>query len=74
MWEAPFQRLAGERVAVTGGRTADAVAILDAAGVDVVEADDIESALRTHAPGEVMVACNYPAFRRISKQFRGGTH
>jgi hypothetical protein len=61
-------------VAVTGGRTADAVAILDAAGVDVVEAPDIESAVRTHAPGEVMVACNYPAFRRISKQFRGGTH
>jgi len=74
MWEAPFQRLAGERVAVTGGRTADAVAILDAAGANVVEAPDIESAVRAHAPGEVMVACNYPAFRRISKQFRGGTH
>ncbi|GAA5029191.1 MurT ligase domain-containing protein [Terrabacter aeriphilus] len=73
MWEAPFERLAGQRVGVTGGRTADAVAILEAAGVHPVEAPDIESALGTQPPGEVMVACNYPAFRRISKQFRGGT-
>ncbi len=74
MWEAPFQRLAGRRVAVTGGRAADAAAVLDAAGVEVVEGADIESAVRTHAPGEVIVACNYPAFRRISKHFRGGSH
>jgi UDP-N-acetylmuramyl tripeptide synthase len=72
MWEAPFERLAGRRVGVTGGRTADATAVLDAAGAEPVEAADIESAVRAHPPGEVMVACNYPAFRRISKQFRGG--
>lgn len=73
MWEAPFQRLAGHRVAVTGGRTPDAVAILESSGVDVVEAPDLESAVRRHAPGEVIVACNYPAFRRLSKHLRGGT-
>ncbi|TQM62965.1 Mur ligase family protein [Humibacillus xanthopallidus] len=74
MWEAPFHRLAGREVYVTGGRRADGLAILDAAGVTVREAPDLESAVTGHAPGEVVVACNYPAFRRISKQFRGSTH
>ena len=60
-------------MAVTGGRTPDAVAILESSGVDVVEAPDLESAVRRHAPGEVIVACNYPAFRRLSKHLRGGT-
>ena len=74
MWEAPFQRLAGQQVHVTGGRRADGVAILEAAGVEAREAADLESAVTGHARGEVLVACNYPAFRRISKQLRGGTH
>jgi UDP-N-acetylmuramyl tripeptide synthase len=74
MWEAPFQRLAGQVVYVTGGRRADGLAILGAAGVEAREAPDFESAVTSHAPGEVVVACNYPAFRRISKQFRGSTH
>ena len=73
MWEAPFQRLAGQVVQVTGGRRADGLAILEAAGVEAREAPDFETAVTSHAPGEVIVACNYPAFRRISKQFRGGT-
>ena len=73
MWEAPFQRLAGQEVYVTGGRRADGLAILGAAGVEAREAPDLESAVTSHAPGEVVVACNYPAFRRISKQFRGST-
>ena len=74
MWEAPFQRLAGQVVQVTGGRRADGLAILEADGVDAREAPDFETAVTSHAPGEVIVACNYPAFRRISKQFRGSTH
>ena len=74
MWEAPFRRLAGQQVHVTGGRRADGVAILEAAGVEAREAPDLESAVTSHARGEVLVACNYPAFRRISKQLRGGTH
>jgi UDP-N-acetylmuramyl tripeptide synthase len=73
MWEAPFQRLAGRTVVVTGARRADGLAILDAAGVVVQEAPDLASALLGHPPGEVVVACNYPAFRRISKQLRGST-
>ena len=32
MWEAPFQRLAGQQVHVTGGRRADGVAILERPG------------------------------------------
>ena len=74
MWEAPFQRLAGREVHVTGGRRADGLAILDAAGVVAREAEDVETAVQANEPGEVIVACNYPAFRRISKQFRGSTH
>ena len=74
MWEAPFQRLAGQVVQVTGGRRADGLAILEADGVEAREAPDFETAVTSHAPGEVIVACNYPAFRRISKQFRGSTH
>lgn len=70
MWESPFERLAGQEVAVTGGRTADAVAILDAAGVSTVEAPDIAAAVASRPAGEVLVACNYPAFRRLSKQLR----
>ncbi|MCU1537661.1 MAG: hypothetical protein JWP82_2012 [Humibacillus sp.] len=73
MWEAPFHRLAGRTVRVTGGRRAEGLAILDAAGVVVHEAPDLESAVAGNPPGEVLVACNYPAFRRISKQLRGGT-
>jgi UDP-N-acetylmuramyl tripeptide synthase len=71
MWEAPFDRLAGREVGVTGGRTADVLAILDEAGVAAVPAGDVLDAIRGRRPGEVVVACNYPAFRRLSKQFRG---
>jgi lipid II isoglutaminyl synthase (glutamine-hydrolysing) len=74
MWEAPFHRLAGHEVSVIGGRLADGLAILTEAGVRAREAADLESAVTSHAPGEVVVACNYPAFRRISKQLRGSTH
>ena len=73
MWEAPFQRLAGRAVFVTGGRRAEGLAILDAAGVIVQEAPDLEAALAGNPVGEVVVACNYPAFRRISKHLRGST-
>lgn len=72
MWEAPFERLAGREVAVTGGRAADALAILAAAGVGTVELPGAVEAITSRPPGEVIVACNYPAFRRISRALRGG--
>jgi UDP-N-acetylmuramyl tripeptide synthase len=72
MWEAPFERLAGREVCVTGGRSPDALAILEAAGVPAVEAGDAVSAITSRDRGEVLVACNYPAFRRISKLLRTG--
>jgi UDP-N-acetylmuramyl tripeptide synthase len=78
MWEAPFERLAGRTIPVTGGRSADALAVLDAAGVTGREVADpvqavtgVEKASTNSA--EVVVACNYPAFRRLSRQFRAGT-
>jgi UDP-N-acetylmuramyl tripeptide synthase len=78
MWEAPFDRLAGRVVPVTGGRSADALAVLDAAGVTGHEVADPAQAvtaadLADRITDEVVVACNYPAFRRLSRQFRAGT-
>ena len=77
MWEAPFERLAGRKIPVTGGRAADALAVLDAAGVTGLEVPDAARAVAEVdlTPGnsdEVVVACNYPAFRRLSRQFRAG--
>jgi hypothetical protein len=77
MWEAPFTRLAGRTIPVTGGRAADALAVLDAAGVTGLEVPDAARAVAEVdlTPGisnEVVVACNYPAFRRLSRQFRAG--
>jgi UDP-N-acetylmuramyl tripeptide synthase len=74
MWEAPFGRLSGRSLPVTGGRAADALAVLEAAHVDGVEFPDASDAIAAAAgegsAGEVIVACNYPAFRRLSKHFR----
>jgi UDP-N-acetylmuramyl tripeptide synthase len=72
MWEAPFERLGDREVAVTGGRASDALAVLAAAGVPAVEMSEATGAIRSRPPGEVVVACNYPAFRRISRQLRDG--
>lgn len=77
MWEAPFTRLAGRTIPVTGGRAADALAVLDAAGVTGYEVIDPELAIRevdvgSSGTSEVIVACNYPAFRRLSRRFRAG--
>ncbi len=73
MWESPFERLEGREVRVTGGRSADAVAVIDAAGVGTRVLPDIASAVEGLPIGDVLVACNYPAFRRLSRQLRGGT-
>jgi lipid II isoglutaminyl synthase (glutamine-hydrolysing) len=70
MWEAPFARLADREVCVTGGRSPDVLAILEAAGVRAVEVPDASAAVASRRPGEVLVACNYPAFRRISRSLR----
>jgi UDP-N-acetylmuramyl tripeptide synthase len=67
MWEAPFSQLAGGTVPVTGARAADAGAVLEAAGVPSAEHADARAALRACPPGEVLVLCNYPAFRRLSR-------
>ena len=64
-------------IPVTGGRSADALAVLDAAGVAGVEVPDAAQAVAEVSVAgaevdEVVVACNYPAFRRLSRQFRAG--
>ena len=75
MWEAPFRRFAGRSLPVTGGRAADVLAVLEASEVDGVEYPDALDAIAAATAGdgaarEVILACNYPAFRRLSKQFR----
>jgi UDP-N-acetylmuramyl tripeptide synthase len=77
MWEAPFDRLADRAIPVTGGRAADALAVLDAAGVRATEVADPAAAVGLAErvgsdTDEVIVACNYPAFRRLSRTFRAG--
>jgi UDP-N-acetylmuramyl tripeptide synthase len=72
MWEAPFERLVGREVCVTGTRAADALAILGAAAVPAVEEPDARAAIASRDAGEVLVACNYPAFRRLSRLLRAG--
>jgi UDP-N-acetylmuramyl tripeptide synthase len=77
MWEAPFERLAGRVVPVTGGRSADALAVLDAAGVTGREVLDPAHAIAAadlagRTTNEAIVACNYPAFRRLSRLLRTG--
>ena len=78
MWEAPFERLVGRTIPVTGGRSADALAVLDAAGVGAVEVSDAATAVRSVEPpderpvDQVLIACNYPAFRRLTREFRAG--
>jgi hypothetical protein len=51
--------------------------VLDAAGVTGREVADPAQAVAAvdlaDPAGEVVVACNYPAFRRLSRQFRAGT-
>jgi lipid II isoglutaminyl synthase (glutamine-hydrolysing) len=73
MWEAPFDRLRGVTVPVTGGRAEDVLAVLDAAGVGSRYAPDVDALVRTLPAGEVLVACNYPAFRRLSRLLRSRT-
>ncbi len=70
MWEAPFGRLAGRRITITGGRSADVAALLDAWRVPHDEVPDALAAIGAQPEGEVLVACNYPAFRRLSRQLR----
>ena len=72
MWEAPFDLLRGRRVAVTGARRADALALLAASGVEAGEYADARDAVASQPAGDVIVACNYPAFRRLSRAWRGG--
>ncbi len=70
MWEAPWQRLSGRFVSVSGGRAADVVACLRAGGVTTNVATDVLDAVAVHPPGQVVVACNYPAFRRLTRRLR----
>lgn len=70
MWEAPFGRLVGHPVQVTGSRALDAMAVLEAAGVIADQAPDLHRAVLAMPPGDVLVACNYPAFRRVSSLLR----
>jgi lipid II isoglutaminyl synthase (glutamine-hydrolysing) len=70
LWEAPWERLQGRAVRVSGARAYDVRACLESAGVATVGHRDVLEAVRAEAPGDVVVACNYPAFRRLTGRLR----
>lgn len=70
IWEAPWERLRGRTVRVSGERSFDVRACLEAAGVHTIGHDDVLDAVRAEAPGDVLVPCNYPAFRRLTARLR----
>ena len=65
LWDVPFERLAGRRVAASGDRSRDLAVRLRYAGVDHQRIDDPIAAIRAVGPGPVDVAANYTALRDI---------
>jgi UDP-N-acetylmuramyl tripeptide synthase len=70
LWEAPWEQLADRSIAVSGLRAADVVACLEPAGVRTTVAHDVLEAVSMQPPGQVVVACNYPAFRQLTRRLR----
>ena len=65
LWDVPFERLAGRRVAASGDRCRDLAVRLKYAGVEYRRIEDPLDAVRALGPGPVDVAANYTALRDI---------
>ncbi|GAC1315491.1 MAG: MurT ligase domain-containing protein [Acidimicrobiales bacterium] len=65
LWDVPFERLAGRRVAASGDRCRDLAVRLRYAGVEHQRITDPIAAIRAVGPGPVDVAANYTALRDI---------
>jgi lipid II isoglutaminyl synthase (glutamine-hydrolysing) len=70
LWEAPWDRLRGHPVTVSGTRALDVLSCLEASGVAADHVPDPVEAVRRQPPGEVVLACNYPAFRQLRVRLR----
>jgi UDP-N-acetylmuramyl tripeptide synthase len=66
LWDVPFERLAGRRVAASGERSRDLAVRLSYAGVDFVRIDDPVEAIAALGPGAVEVGANYTAMRQLN--------
>jgi UDP-N-acetylmuramyl tripeptide synthase len=69
LWDVPFERLLGRRVAIAGERRADLAVRLIYAGVTFDEAGDVPGALALVGPGSVDIIANYTPFLEIAKRF-----
>jgi len=66
LWDAPFEELAGLRVATAGNRGDELALRLTAAGVDVQRCgDDVVAAITEQPSGPVILAANWPAFNAV---------
>jgi len=66
LWDAPFETLAGRRVAVAGSRGPELALRLSAAGVEFdLAGDDILAAIEALPPGNVDLVGNWPAFNAV---------
>ncbi len=65
LWDVPFERLAGRRVAASGERCLDLAVRLHYAGVEHLRIADPLEAVRALGPAPVDVAANYTALRDI---------
>jgi len=71
LWDVPFERLAGRRVAASGERSRDLAVRLDYAEVEHVRIPDPVEAIGAVGPGPVDVAANYTALRDLDARLRG---
>jgi UDP-N-acetylmuramyl tripeptide synthase len=73
VWEAPWERLSGCQVTVSGTRAVNVVACLESSGVAAVMLRDPVAAVAQQSRGIVLLACNYPAFRQLAPRLRAGS-
>jgi len=70
LWDVPFERLAGRRVAASGERSRDLAVRLHYAGVEHRRIPDPLDAIVALGPGAVDVAANYTALRDLDARLR----
>src|SRR5579871_3115942 len=70
LWDVPFERLAGRRVAASGERARDLAVRLHYAGIEHHRIPDPLDAITALGPGPVDVAANYTALRDLDARLR----
>lgn len=68
LWDVPFERLAGRRVAAFGDRAADLAVRLHYAGVEASVHRSAEEAAAALPAGPVELVANYTAFQRVVRE------